>query len=230
MPFKHQGLALCASAFLWTTPSALAQQAPTLADPSTATQRAAEPQVRSIQYADWYYRCVDVKTADSATVPNCEVAQVSQVKQGEKDISVLTLAIAKTAPDLAKKKQAPELLLTALVPLNVYLPSGLLIDADGKSVAQINYRNCNEAGCWAQQKLDTKVVTALQKGTDGGGRLRLMNGQNINIKFSLKGLCNRVWRRLARMANPLNCIICCRHRMGRLQRLRERSTRRMARS
>ena len=32
------------------------------------------------------------------------------------------------------------------------------------------------------------MVGALQKGTSGGARLRLMNGQNINIKFSLKGL------------------------------------------
>lgn len=131
-----------------------------------------------------------ISKLQTAVVPSCEVAQIAEVKQGEKDVNVLTLAVAKTSPDPARKekKQAPDLLLTALVPLNVFLPSGLLIDADGNSVAEIKYRNCNEAGCLAQQKLDARVITALQKGTAGGARLRLMNGQNINIKFSLKGL------------------------------------------
>ncbi|MBB3235309.1 invasion protein IalB [Phyllobacterium endophyticum] len=99
----------------------------------------------------------------------------------------MTLAIARTVADPAKK-QAAGLLLTALVPLNVFLPSGFMIDVDGISVSESSYRNCNESGCWIQQKLDTKVVAALQKGASGGARLRLMNGQNVNIKFSLKGL------------------------------------------
>ncbi|MDH7793817.1 invasion associated locus B family protein [Ochrobactrum sp. AN78] len=78
--------------------------------------------------------------------------------------------------------------MTALVPLNVVLPIGLGLAADSKDVVTIPYRNCNQAGCWAQQKLDPKMLGALQKGTSGEARLRLMNGQNINLKFSLKGL------------------------------------------
>jgi invasion protein IalB len=75
-----------------------------------------------------------------------------------------------------------------LVPLNIYLPDGFLLAADSKTVVELNYRNCNDAGCWVQQKLDTKAIAALQKGADGGARVRLMNGQNVNIKFSLNGL------------------------------------------
>jgi len=181
--------AIGALAVLTTMNMAFAQEAPVPAPQplETPAQSNAQPEVRSAQFQDWFYRCVDVKAADGSTVPNCEVAQVAQVKQGDKDVNVLTLAIAKTAPDPAKK-QAGGLLLTALVPLNVFLPSGFMIDVDGTSVSESGYRNCNESGCWVQQKLDAKVVTALQKGTSGGARLRLMNGQNINIKFSLKGL------------------------------------------
>jgi invasion protein IalB len=185
--FRDFSLAIGAIAILATTGIAFSQETPSAAAAPLQPQQASESQVRSVQYQDWFYRCVDVKTADGTAVPNCEVAQV---KQGDKDVNVLTLAIAPTAPDPAKKdkKQVPDLLLTALVPLNIFLPSGFLIDADGNSVTEIGYRNCNEAGCWAQQKLDAKVVAALQKGTSGGARMRLMNGQNINIKFSLKGL------------------------------------------
>ena len=86
------------------------------------------------------------------------------------------------------KQPASELALTALVPLNMYLPAGLSIDAADKSVVQLSYRNCNQAGCWSQQKLDAKMIAALSKAADGTGHVQLMNGQKVNIKFSLKGL------------------------------------------
>jgi invasion protein IalB len=146
------------------------------------------PAVQSIRFDDWYYRCAEVKAADGKSVAQCEVAQIAQVKQGEENVNVLTLAIAKTAPEAGKKPSDNDLLLTALVPLNVVLPIGLGLAADGKDVVTIPYRNCNQAGCWAQQKLDQKMLAALQKNSAGEARLRLMNGQNINLKFSLKGL------------------------------------------
>ncbi|CAN7619411.1 hemagglutinin repeat-containing protein [Phyllobacterium sp. LjRoot231] len=135
--FRDFSLAIGTFAVVATTGIACAQDTP--AAPAQP-QQASEPQVRSIQYQDWFYRCVDVKTADGKTVPNCEVAQIAQVKQGDKDVNVLTLAIAQTSPDSAKKdkKQAPDLLLTALVPLNVFLPSGFMIDADGTLAASNN--------------------------------------------------------------------------------------------
>jgi len=144
--------------------------------------------VQSQRFDDWYYRCAQLKAADGKSVSQCEVAQIAQVKQGEENVNVLTLAIAQTAPAGGKKPSGSELLLTALVPLNVVLPTGLALAVDGKDVVTIPYRNCNQAGCWAQQKLDKKTLGALQKGTAGEAHLRLMNGQNINLKFSLKGL------------------------------------------
>lgn len=155
---------------------------------SEAAVKPEAPAVQSTRFDDWYFRCVDVKAADGKAVQQCEVAQIAQVKQGDQDVNVLTLAIAKTAPEAGKKPSDKDLLLTALVPLNVVLPIGLGLAADGRDVVTIPYRNCNQAGCWAQQKLDGKMLTTLQKGGAGEARLRLMNGQNINLNFSLKGL------------------------------------------
>ncbi|MBX5050753.1 invasion associated locus B family protein [Rhizobium lentis] len=136
--------------------------------------------IESRKFDDWYYRCTP-----SAGAHACEVAQVAQVAKDGKNVSVLTLAIA-VQPAAAKGK--PRLMLTALLPLNVFLPSGLSIKVDGKPVAKLDYRNCNEAGCWAQQALDTKMTAALKKGAAAEGLVRLMNGQDVNIRFSLKGL------------------------------------------
>lgn len=186
-------LGCAALIFLGMSLTAFAQepQAPAQPAPSSAAAPApAAPAMKSTKFDDWYFRCVDVKVADDKTVPSCEVAQISQVKQNGQDVNVLTLAIARTAPlaDGTGKQQKPDLLLTALVPLNVFLPAGFGIATNDQPVLQIAYRNCNQAGCWAQVKLDAKMLTALQKAAEGTGSLSLMNGQNVNIKFSLKGL------------------------------------------
>lgn len=143
------------------------------------------PAIKSQKFEDWYHRCTGSVGAEV-----CEVAQVAQVAKDGKNVNVLTLAIATTSAASQSKgeKGKPRLMLTALLPLNVFLPSGLSIKADGKSVAKLDYRNCNEAGCWAQQALDAKTTAALRKGSTAEGLVRLMNGQDVNIRFSLKGL------------------------------------------
>jgi invasion protein IalB len=146
------------------------------------------------KFDDWYYRCVDGKGADGSAITNCEVAQIATIKQGDQDVNVLTMAFAKAADapaasnKKAAKQPASDLVLTTLVPLNMYIPAGLGIDVADKPVVQLAYRNCNQAGCWAQQKLDGKMVAALTKAADGTGHVQMMNGQKVNIKFSLKGL------------------------------------------
>ncbi|MFB2566924.1 invasion associated locus B family protein [Rhizobium sp. IMFF44] len=168
-----------------------AGSAPSVA-PQTEEQKPA-PQARVQKFDDWYYRCIDGKAADGSAAESCEVAQIATVKQGDQDVNILTLAVAKVpAPAATEKKTAKqpasELVLTTLVPLNMYLPAGISIDASDKPVVQLAYRNCNQAGCWAQQKLDAKMVSALSKAADGTGHVQMMNGQKVNIKFSLKGL------------------------------------------
>ncbi|TAV82946.1 invasion associated locus B family protein [Rhizobium leguminosarum] len=150
---------------------------------------APEPAIKSQKFDDWYYRCTG-----SAGSEACEVAQVAQVAKDGKPVNILTLAIAASPAGSAGKgkdkgdKGKPRLMLTVLLPLNVFLPSGLSIKADGKPVAKLDYRNCNQSGCWAQQALDTKTAAALKKGSSAEGLVRLMNGQDVNIRFSLKGL------------------------------------------
>ena len=118
---------------------------------------------------------------------SCEVAQLRQVKNGQESVTVLTLAIAQTAPQDGKGDK-PGLLLTAVTPLNVYLPDGLIFSVDGKPAGKVNYRNCNQSGCWAQLRLDGDFLTSLRKGSEAEVRFRLVNGRNVNVGASLKGL------------------------------------------
>jgi len=142
----------------------------------------AAPAIKSQKFDDWYYRCTGSEGAKA-----CEVAQVAQVAKDGNPVNVLTLAISAPPADKGDKGK-PRLVLTALLPLNVFLPSGLSIKADGKPVAKLDYRNCNQTGCWAQLALDAKTAAALKKGAAAEGVVRLMNGQDVNIRVSLKGL------------------------------------------
>lgn len=167
----------------FSSPSFSQSAAPADRGPAGLQQMAApEPTIKPQKFDDWYYRCTGAAGAEA-----CEVAQVAQVAKDGKNVTVLTLAIS-AAPAEAQSKGTSRLILTALLPLNVFLPSGLSLKADGKPVVKLAYRNCNQSGCWAQQALDTKTTAALKKGTTAEGLVRLMNGQDVNIRFSLKGL------------------------------------------
>ncbi|MCO6180755.1 invasion associated locus B family protein [Ciceribacter sp. RN22] len=139
--------------------------------------------IRSQRFDDWTLRCRDVRTPDGRPSSVCEVAQVARVELEQKQVTVLTLAISRNM-----HQPTDELLLTVLVPLNVFLPAGLDLHAGDRSIARLAYRNCNSSGCWAQQPLDASMVASLKKSNDGSLMLRLMNGQNVNVSFSLKGI------------------------------------------
>lgn len=163
------------------------------------TKQTQNSKSKTKKYNDWYYRCLDQnKSAKTKkiTAKQCEVLQVAQVKtppketqkktDAEKNVSVLTLAFSRGLPKKGSKKRG--VLLTVLTPLNIHLPSGFTLTVDKKKPFNIAYRNCNQAGCWVNAELQEKHLNYMKKGKSGFGQMRLLNGQNVRIKFSLKGL------------------------------------------
>jgi invasion protein IalB len=148
---------------------------------ASAVTARAEPRILSDRYDDWFYRCVDAEAGGGPA--RCEAVQIAQTKQGEETINLLTLSLSETVQD--KKKST---VLTVLAPLNIFLPAGLDLTVGSGKPVTLQYRNCNNAGCWIQHVIDDKMLAALKNGETGFAKLRLINGQNLNIKFSLKGL------------------------------------------
>lgn len=171
----------------------LAQQAP---DRQPETKPSANAQSKTKKFEDWYYRCIAPAGKSNASELQCEVLQVAQVKTpskgddtsstSDKSVSVLTLAFSKGLPAKGKKKR--DILFTVLTPLNIHLPSGFEVTVDKGKPVKHTYRNCNQAGCWVNAQLSQKDVQRLKRGAFGVGQMRLLNGQNVRIKFSLKGL------------------------------------------
>jgi invasion protein IalB len=144
----------------------------------------AEPRIQSERFDDWYYRCVtpEAGKGQASPKPQCEVVQIAQAKQGQETVNVLTISVSETVRE--NKKAA---VITILAPQNVHLPSGLGLSIDQQNKLSLHYRNCNNAGCWIQHTLDNKTLETLKSGEAGFASIHPINGQNLNIKFSLKG-------------------------------------------
>jgi invasion protein IalB len=149
-----------------------------------AHSASAEPRIQSERFDDWFYRCVTPEGTKEQPKPKtqCEAVQIAQTKQGKETVSLLTISVSETVHD--NKKNA---VLTVLVPQNVHLPSGFGLSIGEQGKVTLRYRNCNNAGCWIQHAIDGKSLEALKSSEAAFASIRLINGQNLNIKFSLKG-------------------------------------------
>lgn len=164
-----------------------AQPDPKDAETQQTVHEQQPPQPVVKQFDDWFYRCVFLASDEQdKTTKQCEVAQIQRVQQGDQMITVLSVAIAMSEPE--KKGGKHGLVMTSVAPLNVFLPVGLRYTVGGKDVIKTAYSNCNQAGCWARQALDKRMLDNLRNGNEGESHFRLADGRNVNIKFSLKGL------------------------------------------
>lgn len=143
----------------------------------------AEPRILSERFDDWFYRCAESGEGDKKTT-RCEVVQVAQTKRGEETLTPLTLSLSETSGE-NKNKTA---ILTVLAPLNVFLPAGVALSVDQGKAVTLTYRNCNNAGCWLQHLVTDTFMGELKGGEAGFARFQLVDGQSLNVKFSLKGL------------------------------------------
>lgn len=143
----------------------------------------AEPRIASERFDDWFYRCVGSEKEKDKKPARCEAVQIAQTKEGDKAINLLTISLSEVT-----QKKKKNTVLTVLAPLNVFLPAGLALSVDRHKPVTLRYRNCNNAGCWLQHIVDRKTLARLTSGKSGFAKIRLINGQNLNIKFSLKGL------------------------------------------
>lgn len=145
------------------------------------------------RFGDWFYRCIyasviskQTKNLTKSNGKKCELMQLQQVKHENDVITILSIAISLKYP--INDSQKPNFLMTSVTPLNVYLPFGLRYSVIGKEILKTNFQNCNKEGCWARQSLDNKLLKTLEKSSNAEAHFQLLNGQNVNIKFSLKGL------------------------------------------
>jgi invasion protein IalB len=157
------------------------------------------PALLSEPFGDWTYRCLiaprdgaQAQSAPSAVLAAsdaCEVAQTVVVRQGDRLIDAMQVALSPVKDKAGKASY----LLTIKTPLSVHLAADFALETGqtAKTAAKpliLRYRNCDATGCFVLAPVDVALIGRLKQGSEAAGVFQLVNGQRVRLVFSLSGL------------------------------------------
>ena len=164
---KRSRHALLAAALLVTLTGAARSQdaaAPSLPGGASTLQET---------YQDWRLGCQDAKPK-----PLCSVSQEQAQQNGQRVLAIELVAGGKDG-------------LTG----NLILPFGLMLDAgvalqidDGQAGKPLRFSTCVPGGCVVPLKFDAAYVATLRAGTSLHLKAKSMDGKDVALAISLKGL------------------------------------------
>ncbi len=140
-----------------------------LAAQSTADQDAAE--IDTQQFEDWTLRCR----------PASETCVIQQ--------NVIAEGSGKPVLQVLAGRYGPERVLGAVinVPVGVRLPPGLGIQVDERALRMFPFEICDSRSCEVRAVLDADLLQDFKAGLTGHVRVQNAGGQEMNVRFSLKG-------------------------------------------
>ncbi|MGV1901322.1 invasion associated locus B family protein [Agrobacterium sp. 22-3674b3] len=154
-----------------------------------------EPASTTASYGSWVLRCVQSQSQDGAAsdsakagrpgARSCEVVQTVQIQGQQQPIAQIAIG---RLPD------QEDLILTALLPVNVSLPGNVHVSGNGKigveekGRLELSWTRCLAGSCAAHGKPDAAVLALFRAGTEG--QLRFVDGgrQTVAIPLSWRGL------------------------------------------
>jgi len=146
---------------------------PALAQPATETKPAGPPPVTTKAFDDWLVRC----PMSPQPMPCDAVQLLLEPKSKQRVLSV------SVAYDQVKAAQVVRIIL----PLGVWLPNGVTVQAGGVKIDKVVVRRCEPFGCVVEGFLDAKLREAMRKGGDAKIVVYDQNQKPLDLKFSLKG-------------------------------------------
>ena len=149
---------------LFVSGVALAQQ--------PAPESPGRPETKTVE--DWIVRCFPIQSPSP-----CDMFQEQDQQQTRQ--RVLSLSIA-YVPSLDRHA------IQVSVPLDISIPKGVTIQAEGYTSPVLKYRRCDRNGCYVEQAVDNALVEGLAK-SGGSGKVNIFadNGKSYALNFSLKG-------------------------------------------
>ncbi|SHN06124.1 invasion associated locus B family protein [Roseibium suaedae] len=169
--------------------TALVMASPAFAASPANKPASGAPQSTTATYGNWVLRCVQMATgaADAsgaqATVNSCEIIHTVQV-QGQ-NAPFTQIAIGRLPGQ-------QELILTAVVPVNVTLPGQINLSSteEGKEtkVADLAWTRCTPGGCFADVKPDEAMLKSVRSVEAGVLKFQDSAGNLIGVPLSFNGL------------------------------------------
>lgn len=113
------------------------------------------------RFGDWVFGCKALAAGKNA----CFLSQSVMAKKGNRRLLMLSLG-----NNIEKKENE----LAAMLPLNIYLPSGVSATVGQDKPFSFVVQRCSRQGCVATAKVDSSLLKSLQ------------SGEKITVKFSTK--------------------------------------------
>lgn len=126
-------------------------------------------------FGDWNMVCV---TSPDTQDEECALVQ-SVIAEDQKNIG---LAVSVLYTDNQRKR-----LIRVLAPLGVWLPHGLGLQVDGKTIAQMRFERCLVNGCFAEIELLRNIEEEIKNGKTATFVIFKTPEQGIGIPVSLRG-------------------------------------------
>lgn len=170
---------------LWGTPHANAQTSRSKAKPAAeepapaapaADAKPAGPDMTTETYGDWVMRC---RQANS--VKRCEVSQTIVIQGQANPLAMIAIG---------REKAGDPMRMVVQLPVNIAFEGGVKATlADGTQGAELGYRRCLPAGCFADVVLDEGALGSLTRQTEPGlVKFKDAGNREIALPLSLKGL------------------------------------------
>jgi invasion protein IalB len=144
----------------------------------TAPASAQQQQLQNVEKStsgDWSLQCGTLPSGGQ------RLCQMSQVVNNPKDGKPLLQALVFRPPG---DKAA---VMRLIAPLGVWLRPGIGFSIDGGSKNNLKYEFCLSAGCIAQIKLSSGLVSALKRGSKARLNIHTIRRQKLNLSVSLRG-------------------------------------------
>ena len=100
-----------------------------------------------------------------------------------KPVELLSLAVTRASDKTGEANWA----MVVLTPLDVQLNADFGLAIGTAEPVLLRYRNCNRLGCFVLVPLDDRRIRQMERAAAGAVYFRLLDGQAVKVRFSLKG-------------------------------------------
>lgn len=147
-----------------------------LANEETSAAPASDDNKLVYAHKDWLVRCFD-----NTDVSTCEGVMAADIVIAGRQVPAFRMAFS--------PYENGGKLLVIFVPHEhpIYLPNGFQLYVDKKKLVTYPVTNCTDKGCFLQKIADQQLLQGFRRGSAGTLRVTLMNGQNLDVTFSLFG-------------------------------------------
>lgn len=125
--------------------------------------------------APWSAQCI----APGRDAPlNCQIEQRAVVTETGQLLLLVTIAV----PGDSRQP-----VITIRTPLQLFLPAGVRIDVDGRNAQKLEFRTCDQQGCYVRNPISNATLDAMFKGLKLNIILENLNNQQLTVPMSLSG-------------------------------------------